>query len=168
MQKSKTRRLVIEQLESRIALNSYFVSPTGKDTNAGTSSAAWLTLQHASNQLVAGDMVTVEAGTYAGFSMGWNFTENGTASAPIVWNAQSGVVINSRNPNTADGIDLEGTSYITVKGFDVENPSGGTITRAGIRAVSNGVTNAQGVIIENNTANNCGYWAFSPATKTGC
>src|SRR5216684_6819377 len=82
MRKMKSRRLEIEQLESRIALSSYFVSPTGKDSNAGTTAAPWLTLQHAADQLVAGDIVTVEAGTYAGFSMGWNFRQNGRASAP--------------------------------------------------------------------------------------
>src|SRR6266851_4312979 len=167
MPKQRTRRLVIEQLEPRIALNSYFVSPTGKDSNAGTTAAPWLTLQHAADQLVAGDIVTVEAGIYAGFSMGWNFRQNGTASAPIVWNAQSGVVINSKNPYTADGIDLEGSSYITLNGFDIENPSGGTISRAGIRAVWNQTTNAQGVILENNTANNCGTWGIFTSHEDG-
>src|SRR5262249_5677935 len=109
MRRPKTRRLFLEPLESRIALNSYFVSPTGNDTNAGTMAAPWLTLQHAADQLAAGDNVTVETGTYAGFSMGWNFAQSGTAGAPIVWNAQAGVVINSRNLHTADGIDLEGS-----------------------------------------------------------
>src|SRR5260370_823201 len=63
MRQPKTRRLFLEQLESRIALNSYFVSPTGNDNNAGTSLAPWLTLQHAADQVVAGDSVTVRAGT---------------------------------------------------------------------------------------------------------
>ena len=94
----RKRRLFLEQLESRIALSSYFVSPTGNDNNAGTSMAPWLTLQHAADHLVAGDNVTVETGTYAGFSMGWNFAQNGTAAAPIIWNAQPGVVINAKNP----------------------------------------------------------------------
>ncbi len=160
-------RLILEQLEPRIALNSYFVSPTGKDSNAGTTAAPWLTLQHAADQLVAGDIVTVEAGIYAGFSMGWNFRQNGTASAPIVWNAQSGVVINSKNPFTADGIDLEGSSFITLNGFDIENPSGGTISRAGIRAVWDQTTNAQGVILENNTINNCGTWGIFTSHEDG-
>src|SRR6266852_2908810 len=159
MRQPKTRRLCLEQLESRIALNSYFVSLTGNDNNAGTSLAPWLTLQHAADQVVAGDSVTVRAGTYAGFVLGWNFPQNGTATKPIVFQANPGVIISSRNNQTEDGIDLKGTSYITVTGFDVENPSG-TIVRAGIRAVSDGVSNAQGVIIENNTTNNCGTWGI--------
>jgi len=56
----RKRRLFVELLESRIALNGYFVSPTGNDMNAGTSMAPWLTLQHAADQLVAGDNVTVD------------------------------------------------------------------------------------------------------------
>ncbi len=46
MRQPKTCRLFLEQLEPRIALNSYFVSLTGNDNNAGTSLAPWLTLQH--------------------------------------------------------------------------------------------------------------------------
>src|ERR671925_630190 len=99
MRNRKTCRLLLEQLEPRLTPNSYFVSPTGNDNNAGSSAAPWLTLQHAADKVVAGDNVTVEAGTYAGFSMGWNFAQNGTAAAPIVWNAQPGVVINAKNPN---------------------------------------------------------------------
>jgi parallel beta-helix repeat protein len=167
MRQPKKTRLFLEQLEPRLALNSYFVSPTGSDNNAGTSAAPWLTLQHAADQLVAGDNVTVEPGTYAGFSMSWNFAQNGTAASPIVWHAQPGVIINAKNPNTADGIDLEGSSYVTINGFDVENPSGGTITRAGIRAVWNLTSNAQGVIIENNTANNCGTWGIFTSHEDG-
>ncbi len=72
----------------------------------------------------------------------------------------------ARNNQTEDGIDLKGTSYITVTGFDVENPSG-TIVRAGIRAVSDGVSNAQGVIIENNTTNNCGTWGIFTSHEDG-
>ena len=50
----RKRRLFLELLESRIALSSYFVSPTGNDNNAGTSMASWLTLQHAADHLVGG------------------------------------------------------------------------------------------------------------------
>src|SRR4029077_3184689 len=78
--RKRPRPLYVEQLEPRIALNSYFVSPTGNDNNAGTSAAPWLTLQQAADQVVAGDVVTVEAGTYAGFVLGWNFPQNGTAT----------------------------------------------------------------------------------------
>jgi len=111
-------------------------------------------LQHAANLVVAGDTVDVEAGNYAGFVMGWNSPQNGTASAPITWQASSGVVIDAPNNETADGIDLEGSSYIIIEGFTVDNTNG-SITRAGIRSVVN--TN---VIIRDNTAEQCGEWGI--------
>jgi len=110
MRRPKKCRLFVEQLEPRLALSSYFVSPTGNDNNAGTNAAPWLTLQHASDKVVAGDTVTVRAGTYAGFVLGWDFPQNGTANNPITFQADPGVIVNSRNNKTPDGIDLEGTS----------------------------------------------------------
>ena len=144
----------LEMLEQRQMLSTYYVSPTGSNSNNGSASSPFATLQYAANTVVAGDTVDVEAGTYAGFEMGYEFPQTGTASAPISWNASPGVVIDAPNPYTADGIDLEGASYVVIKGFTVDNTSG-TITRAGIRAVTD--TN---VLIEDNTAENCGQWAI--------
>jgi parallel beta-helix repeat protein len=152
----RTAPLQLEHLEARIALSNYYVSPTGTDSGSGSSDAPWRTLQRAANAVVAGDTVTVRAGTYAGFVLGWDFSQDGTADNPIVFQAESGVVINSRNNKTADAINLEGTSYITIDGFTITNPSsGGTITRAGIRTV-----NGDGVIIRNNSADNAGKWGI--------
>jgi parallel beta-helix repeat protein len=145
---------VIELLEPRLALSTYYVSPTGSDSGSGSQQSPWLTLQHASDQVVAGDTVDVEAGTYAGFVMGWDFPQSGTARAPITWSASPGVVIDAPNSKTADGIDLESASYIVIKGFTVDNTTG-AITRAGIRSVQN--TN---VTITNNTAEQCGEWGI--------
>jgi parallel beta-helix repeat protein len=131
----------------------YYVSPTGKDTSAGTSAAPWLTLQHACDTVVAGDTVTVEAGTYNGFAAGWNLTNAGTASKPITFVAQAGVTINHANPYTADAIDLEpGEDYWIINGFNVTND--GSVTRAGIRATSTHTT------IEYNTVTGAGTWGI--------
>jgi len=147
-----------EILEQRLTLSTYYVSPTGNDDSPGTQQAPWQTLQHAADGVVAGDTVDVEAGDYAGFVMGWNFPQNGTASAPITWDAQSGVDISSSNSETADGIDLESCSYIVVNGFNVTN-SDGSISRAGIRAA--GVS--EGDVIEDNNVNDCGTWGIFTA-----
>src|SRR5437763_8103503 len=116
-------RAALESLESRRLLSTYYVSPSGSDTAAGTSpGAAFKTLQHASDRVVAGDTVDVMAGTYAaGFSLGWTTAATGTAAKPITFQADpsapaGSVVITGRNANTADGIDLEGVSYVTVSG----------------------------------------------------
>lgn len=49
------------------ASTTYYVSPTGNDGNAGTGTgdgAAWLTIQHAVDNISAGDTIEVLAGTY--------------------------------------------------------------------------------------------------------
>jgi hypothetical protein len=52
-------------------VRNFYVASNGADTNKGTSSSApWLTLQHANDTgLVAGDCVNVLAGTYSGVSI---------------------------------------------------------------------------------------------------
>ena len=45
-----------EQLESRLALSTYYVATTGNDTAAGTSTAPWLTLQHGVDTIKAGEV----------------------------------------------------------------------------------------------------------------
>src|SRR5688572_10857822 len=92
----------------------YYVSPSGNNSSDGLSVATpWLTLQHASNTVVAGDSVIVLPGTYSGFYQ----TTSGTAGQPIVFSAQPGVLINLPNATTNDGINLEGASYIVIDGF---------------------------------------------------
>jgi hypothetical protein len=82
----------------------YVVSPTGSDTAAGTSVAPWKTLQHAADVVGPGDRVTVRQGNYAGFYL----DTNGTAAAPIEFDADPNVLINQPNPiRTQYGINLE-------------------------------------------------------------
>jgi parallel beta-helix repeat protein len=144
----------LEVLELRTLLSAYYVSPLGNDAAAGTAAAPWKTLQRAADAVHAGDMVTVRPGNYAGFTLGWNGPQNGTAAAPIVFNAQPGATIISRNSKTADGIDLEGASYVTIQGFTITN-TGGTITRAGIRSVTN-----DHAVIRDNSVDGMGRWGI--------
>jgi parallel beta-helix repeat protein len=124
---------------------SYTVSTSGNDSNNGTS-AAWKTLQKAANVVLPGDNVTVLAGNYAGFQL----TRSGTGSSRIAFQAKSGVVINQRNASTADGINLEGASFVTIDGFKVINTG-----RAGIRSVVN-----QGISILNNVCDSNNTWGI--------
>ncbi|HEX8522082.1 MAG TPA: hypothetical protein VF669_07490, partial [Tepidisphaeraceae bacterium] len=147
------RQLMVERLELRRLLASYVVSPNGSDAGSGQAGAPWATLQHAALAVVAGDTVTVKAGNYAGFIMGWDVHNSGTAAAPITWNAEPGATIVSRNSKTADGINLEGVSYININGFVVNNHNGdGEIDRAGIRAAdSSHITITNCMTLENGT-----------------
>jgi len=121
----------------------YYVSTAGNDSNAGSSTAPWRTLQNAANTAGAGDVVHVADGTYVGFQI----TSDGTAASPITFTASgSGAVVNQENSSTPDNINLEGASYVVVDGFVVEDA-----TRVGIRAVQ-----ATGVVIRNNTVRRSG------------
>jgi Ca2+-binding RTX toxin-like protein len=128
----------------------YFVAPAGSDANPGTTDQPWLTLQRAADAVVAGDVVTVRAGTYAGFHL----TADGSAGARITFHGESGATVSSRNATTPDGINLEGADFVTVEGFRIDNASG-TIARAGIRSVANA-----GVILRNNVCDQNGRWGI--------
>lgn len=108
----------------------YHVDPSGNDLDAGTGAAPWATLQHAADSVAAGDTVVVHSGSYDGF----NLTTSGAPGSPIIFSAESGVVIDQPNAVTGDGVNLEGVSYVVVEGFTVQGASAGLI-RNGLRAV---------------------------------
>src|SRR5688572_18958496 len=74
-------RLRLEPLEVRAVPATFFVAPSGSDAAPGSNAAPWLTLQHAANQVRAGDSVIVRAGDYVGFDL----RTDGTAAAPITF-----------------------------------------------------------------------------------
>lgn len=108
----------------------YYVAPppAGDDGNRGTSEFPWATLQHAAEAVTPGDTVLVREGSYVGF----NLVQSGSAGLPITFAAFPGerpeVVADNRH--TADGINLEGASYVVIDGFTVNGRG-----RSGIRAV---------------------------------
>ena len=121
----------------------YYVANNGHDSNPGSSSLPWRTLQKAANTVRASDVVLAANGTYAGFQV----TADGTEGAPIVFRANgSNVVINAPNASTPDHINIEGGNYVTVEGFVVNDAP-----RVGIRVVT-----ATGVVIRNNTISRSG------------
>jgi parallel beta-helix repeat protein len=103
----------------------FYVSTTGNNSNAGSTSAPWRTLQFAASRVRAGDRVTVRAGDYVGF----NLTESGAAGSPITFLAEPGARITQRNATTPDGINVENASYVIVDGFEIFG-----MPRAGARA----------------------------------
>ncbi|MFO1152046.1 MAG: DUF4082 domain-containing protein [Rhodospirillales bacterium] len=94
----------------------FYVATTGNDSNAGTQSAPWRTIQKAANTMVAGDTVQVNAGTY---NEDISSARSGTASARIT--------IKAAGTATVRRFDIS-HNYITVDGFD--------ITGGGLNAVS--------------------------------
>ncbi len=85
----------------------YYVSPTGNDSNPGTEASPWKTIQKAASTIMPGDTAIVNAGNYAEHV---SSARNGTASARITFRASGTVVIRTFNI---------GHSYITVDGFEI-------------------------------------------------
>src|SRR4051812_14656374 len=135
------RREPLEILEPRRLLSAYFVATNGNDASAGSSDAPWATLQHAANIVKAGDVITIRAGHYTGFYL----THSGTAQARITFQSELGVIIDQQNYKTADGINLEGASYVTIERFAVVG-----VPRAGIRSVTNTGVQIIGNVLDRN------------------
>jgi parallel beta-helix repeat protein len=103
--------------------HTYYVSPSGNDSNNGLSTAtAFLTLQQAANTTQAGDVVYALTGTYKGATvtstvMGINTP--GTAAAPIAYRAYPGNTP-TLSFSSFTGIGFGSTAaYIEVNGFTV-------------------------------------------------
>lgn len=104
-------------------MTTYYISPTGSDSNAGTSSTtAFATFSHANSLLVAGDTVLVEPGTYA-FQVDTE-TKSGTALNRITWKS----VVKWGAKLTGDGVQNDAwfiqQDYNDIIGFDISNPLG--------------------------------------------
>lgn len=103
--------------------------PAGSDANPGTEADPWATLQHAADQVSAGDTVIVHAGDYVGMYL----DVSGTTGSPIVFRGADGESmprVVADNATTPDGINLEGADHVVIEGFQVDGRG-----RAGIRAV---------------------------------
>ncbi|MBK8206636.1 MAG: right-handed parallel beta-helix repeat-containing protein [Planctomycetes bacterium] len=105
----------------------YYVDDSGaaSDSNNGTSAATpWRTLQHAANQVVAGDIVEVADGSYSRMTLS---NKNGTSGSPIVFRASgTGAIINSGtsssvSPDNRDAIKITFSSYIIIHGLRTQN-----------------------------------------------
>lgn len=101
-----------------------FVSPSGKDTNPGTLTAPWKTIQKAASSAKAGDVVNVRAGTY---KEKVQINVSGSATAPIVfrnYKTESVVIdLTGVTPGTdlSAIIRIPSRSYVTVQGFELRN-----------------------------------------------
>ena len=56
---------IIGFISSNLFATNYYVSPTGSDSNKGSEQSPWLTIQHAADIAVAGDIIYVKPGSYS-------------------------------------------------------------------------------------------------------
>ena len=136
--------------------DTFYVGTGGTNGGPGSTNQPWATLQHAANQVEAGDTIVVRPGNYAGFDLRTRGTEN----APITFLAEPGAVIDRVNPVTNDGINIEQASHVIIDGFILLSPHADT--RAGIRIVGDGDIEpnnfSRHVTVRNNTIHDWGKW----------
>jgi len=147
----------------------FYVAKTGNNSNAGSSSAPWLTISYAAAHVAPGDTVYVGAGTY---NESVPITISGTSTAPIIFDGQGAAIVSGTGlacctsptfvssngfvGSTTQGLFTLGASaglnYVTVEGFTIENfstTSSGDVP-AGVLIVGGGT----GINVIDNTVQN--------------
>ncbi|MGA1989298.1 MAG: hypothetical protein ABSG72_23705, partial [Candidatus Sulfotelmatobacter sp.] len=134
--------------------STFYVSKSGSNSNSGSYTAPWLTIQHAATTVTAGATVYVEAGVY---NESVTFPASGTASNPITFASYPGQTATidgtGLSVNGTQGlINIINQSYITVNGFEIRNytTSSASPTPAGIWVTGSG----SGVQLLNNLVHN--------------
>jgi hypothetical protein len=105
----------------------YYVSPSGSDSNPGTSALPFLTIQAAANVVNSGDMVIVRDGTYNNATVSGVgsklivMSRGGTAANHVVFTAEHkwGARIDGLNNTSASGWAFS-ANYIDVRNFECE------------------------------------------------
>lgn len=102
-------QIVIHSAPAEAAGNTYYVATDGNDTNPGTFSLPWRTIQKAANAMTVGDSVYVSSGTY---NESVSVSQSGSSPSQMISFIANGTVqING-------AIELYG-DYISVQGFTV-------------------------------------------------
>ena len=108
----------------------YYVSPSGNDSNSGSQSAPFQTIQQAANIVNPGDTVIVGDGTYTANNTGSNngatvwISRSGSSGSPITFKSQNkwGAIIDGQsNYNSYNIAIASGTHDINLEGFRLQN-----------------------------------------------
>jgi hypothetical protein len=96
------------------------VSPGGSDSNPGTKTAPWQTIEKAVTAAQPGDTVVFEAGTYGATSTRTDWTSAGTAASPITFIGDPAA---SSRPTILGYNVLQG-AHVRVWNLDFAGPTG--------------------------------------------
>jgi len=145
-----------------------YVAPNGNDSNPGTESQPWLTIQQAANTLTAGDTAYIRAGTYAERVFPQN---SGDAGQYITYAAYPGetATIDGASivmPEWTGLFDITNRAYIRVSGLRILN-SGPNLHNSGILADTSSHIIIEDNYIYNSTDSGIGVWTCSDVTVDG-
>lgn len=164
------RLLFLLLFAPRLFAATYYVSVSGTDTNPGTLTQPWRTIQKAANSLTPGDQALVRSGTYnervtvnaSGSATGGPVTfQNYPGETPIV--DGTGLAV----PAADTGLFLiADKSYVVINGFEIRNYK---TTTKDLVPVGIHVTGAcSHVEIRNNRIHHVENNATPRADKSGC
>ena len=161
----------VEPLERRQLLSTtYYVSPTGRDANPGTSAAQPLQTLAAVDRLklAAGDAVLLAGGaTFAG-TVALTAAAGGTAASPITI-ASYGTGRATVAAGAGDGIDVIDTSGVVIRDLNVEGDHPDNDTSQGIKLFNDrtgGGRLDQGVTITHVDVAGFGLWGIGIGAAT--
>jgi len=90
--------------------------PSASDSNSGTETLPWLTIQHAADSVSPGDMVYVKNGTYDERVL---IEQDGTSNAKIIFQAMP-----RRSVLVTHGFNVS-ANFVRVEGFEITHDAGG-------------------------------------------
>ena len=100
----------------------HYMSPTGSDSNTGSISSPWFTMEQAWSAASAGDLIYMRGGTYEYNDRQDLANKSGTSGNLIRFEAypnESPVISPSSSFSGDRAIRMENADYIKFKGFDV-------------------------------------------------
>lgn len=121
----------------------YFVSTTGNDSNAGTETAPWATLDHADTEVQPGDIVYIRGGVYdvslPPFNGYEKITTSGTVDSPITYKSYPGetAIFTRTDGDTQAILRLVDCYYVNIENIHFnENKDGPGIYLQGVHHVN--------------------------------
>jgi pectate lyase-like protein len=117
----------------------FYVSPNGSDSNSGTASAPWATIQHAADVVKPGAVVYVAPGKYGNVRSAVNGTSSGRIR--FISTTQWGAQVVGTNGGEAVWQNLG--NYVDIMGFDItgNSPNGLENLASQSRMIGNRVHN---------------------------
>jgi len=112
--------------ETTATAGTFYVAPTGSDSNPGTIDSPWRTIQHAADSVKAGHTVYIHGGVY---NESVDIQVSGSATAgPVTFQSYpgenailDGAGLTPPADNIRGLINIENRSYVTVRGLEIRN-----------------------------------------------
>ncbi len=103
-----------------ISQNNYYVAVNGSDSNDGSISSPWLTIQYGVNQLMPQDTLFIKAGTYEE-KIDIDVSGDETGYITIRNYPNDEVILDAINFNNSDSIIWTDNSYLRIEGLHLTN-----------------------------------------------